>query len=495
MAAPLLSKSKYLAGLQCPLRLWLLAHEPEREGEPDAASRAALDAGSEVGERARLLFPGGVLVAEEAWEHAQAVARTRALLADAAVPAVFEAAFEHAGVRIRVDVLERLRGGRFGLCEVKASTLQKDHHLDDLAIQRFVLEGAGLALGAVDLLHVNSDYVRRESGIDWQRFFTRERCDDAVAERMRELRQNVERFHALVARVAAPQVEPGPHCHLPFSCGFWEHCTRVKPADWIYHLPNLREGRFLRLREAGHERISLLPEDAPLTALQTRARDAVRSGRTFASPELAELLRPLAPPLWYLDLETLSPAIPLYTGTRPYESVPFQFSLHRLGRDGRLAQRAFLAEGGGDPRRALAEALVEALALDEAPIAVYSSFERAQLAGLMQALPDLADPLYRVSERLVDLLELVRGHVYHPDFGGSFSIKSVAPALVPGLGYEDLGPVCDGAAASTTFLRIARGELDPEGVASARRALLAYCERDTLALVELHRALVRLAGA
>lgn len=493
MRPPLLSKSKYMAGLQCPRRLWLASHARRLAAPPDASDLALRAAGDEVGERARLLFPGGVLVAEEARQHAQALRRTRALLANAAVPAVFEAAFEHAGVRIRVDALERLPGGRFGLREVKAATSVKDHHVDDLAIQRFVLEGAGLALGPVELVYVNRDYSRGANGVDWQRFFRRQDCTRPVARRLRELRENVERFHAVLAQRAAPDVEPGPHCHRPFGCEFWGHCTREKPPDWVYHLPRLRPRRLAELRAAGHERIALLPDDAPLTALQRRVRDAVRGGRPFVSRGLAAALRPLGLPAWYLDFETLAPAVPLYTGTRPYEPVPFQWSLHRLLPGGQLTERGFLARGDEDPRRRLAETLVSTLCGDDAPIAVYSGYEQAQIAGLMESVPELADALYAISTRLVDLLDVVRQHVYHPAFGGSFSIKSVAPALAPGLGYHDLD-VADGATASAWFLRIARREFARDEEARLRQALLAYCARDTLALVEVHRALMRLAA-
>jgi predicted RecB family nuclease len=493
MRTPLLSKSKYLAGLQCPRRLWLAAHARDLAAQPSAAELALQAAGSEVGEHARRLFPGGVVVAEEARQHAQALRRTRALLTDARVPAVFEAAFEHAGVRIRVDVLERLPGGRFGLREVKAATSVKDHHVDDLAIQRFVLEGSGLQVGSVELVYVNGDYARGAHGMDWQRFFRRQDCARPVARRLRELRANVERFHAVLAQRAAPEVEPGPHCHSPFGCEFWGHCTREKPADWIHHLPRLRARRLAELRSAGHERIALLPDDAPLTALQRRVRDTVRAGRPFVSRALAAALRPLEPPAWYLDFETLAPAVPLYPGTRPYEPVPFQWSLRRLRPGGRPTERGFLARGVGDPRPRLAEALVSTLRGDEAPIAVYSSYEQVQIAGLMESVPALSDELYAISKRLVDLLDVVRQHVYHPAFGGSFSIKSVAPALVPALGYGDL-EVADGAAASAHFLRIARGDLARDEEARVRQALRAYCARDTLALVEVHRALRRLAA-
>jgi len=488
-----LSKSKYLAGLQCQKRLWLGCHEPRLAAEPDAGTLAVMEMGNEVGKRAHLLFPGGVLVAEEYWRHDEAMRRTQELLQDPNVPAIFEAAFEHEGVRIRVDALERLGDGRFGLREVKASASVKGHHLDDLAVQWFVLEGCGLELGSVELVHVNRGYVRGEGEIDWPRLFAREDCAAQVAARLEAMPGRLEAMHALVARDATPAVEPGRHCKNPFGCEFWEHCTRDKPPDWIHYLPSLHATQREALRQAGHERIALLPDDVRLTPLQARVRDALRSGRAVVSETLGDALRTLAPPLWYLDFETVSSAIPLYAGTRPYEMMPFQWSLHRLEPDGELSHHEFLASGRGDPRRACAESLTATLPADDAPVAVYTRFEQTQIARLMRAFPDLEDALHDISERLVDVHELARAHVYHPDFRGSFSIKTVAPALAPGFGYGDLDEVAEGTAASAAFLRVARGEFEPSEEQRLRKALLAYCKRDTLALVEVHRALRALA--
>jgi hypothetical protein len=491
---PHLTKSKYLAGLQCDKRVWLQCRRPGLATPPDAATLALFAMGSEVGVRAHHLFPGGVLVREGAAQHARAVQRTRELLADAGVPAIFEAAFEHAGVRIRVDVLERLGGGGFGLREVKSTTRLKDEHVDDLAVQRFVLEGSGIEVASTQLVHVDREYTRGEGGIDWPRFFERVECGDEVEAALDELPDRVEAMAVIVARREPPRIEPGPHCGTPHACEFWNHCTRRMPPDWIFYLPRLRPTRFEHLRRSGYERIGEIPSRVTLTALQTRVREVLRSGRAFVSDALAGALRPFEGAAWFLDFETMNPAIPLYVGTRPFEVIAFQWSLHRLERDGRLEHREFLAEGLRDPRRALAESLLDALAADDAPIAVYSSYERTQLGALARLFPDLAEPLDAVAGRLVDLLPIVRSHVYHAGFGGSFSLKAVAPALVPGFDYGDLGEIREGSAASASFARIAGGRVEPEEASRLRGDLLAYCAHDTLALVELYRALREMRG-
>jgi hypothetical protein len=485
----MLSKSKYLGGCQCPRRLWLGTFAPELASEPDGADNAWLALGTDIGRHAHALFPGGVLVDTDSWRHGDAVARTRALLGDPSVPAIFEGAFVHAGVSIRVDVLERLPGGVWGLREVKSGLRVRDIHLHDAGAQRFVLEGNGMRVPSVEIVHLDRAYVRGEGDVDWPRLFTRVDVSTEVACVLSGVPARVEALHRVLARADPPAVEPDDHCFSPHACEFWAHCTREKPADWVYRLPGWPKP-VAELRAAGVERIVDIPDDFPLSPLQARARDVMRSGREFVGDDLVAALGALGPPAAYLDFETISPAVPLYPGTRPYERIPFQWSLHEVDATGALAHRELLADGRHDPRREFSEQLLEALEGSATPVVVYSSYEAGVLAELASTFSDLAAKLDALRARLVDLLPVVRRGIYHLAFGGSFSLKAVAPALIEGFGYGDLEQIAGGGAASAAFLRVASGAVsDPEEEARLRGALRVYCERDTLALVELHRAL------
>ena len=486
--APTLSKSKYMAGCQCVRRVWLACRAPELASKPDPAKQAIFDLGHEVGRCAHRLFPHGVLVSQAAWEHGEAIERTRALLADPAVPAIFEAAFEHAGVRIRADVLERLPGGRFGLREVKASTRVKAEHVDDCAVQQHVLEGCGLRIASVELVHVNPEYVREAGEIDWPAFFVRADLTREAAAALPGVRERLPRLHAVVRAPSAPEIEPSGHCFVPYDCEFRDHCTREKPDDWIFHLPWIKK-QFETLRAAGIERIVEIPDEHPLPGLHYRIREALRSGKLRVEPGLLEALREAGPPAHYLDFETTNPAIPLYVGTRPYETIAFQWSLHTDDGNTSLRHHEFLADGAVDPRREFAETLIAALSGDDAPVLVYSSYESTQLDRLADLYRDLAPALCRIRDRLFDLLPVVRGHLYHPDFAFSFSIKSVAPVLAPGLNWNDLDTIAEGASASAAFAALAAGLPPAVERDRLRAALRAYCARDTLALVRVHKAL------
>jgi predicted RecB family nuclease len=495
--SPTLSKSRYLAGCQCPRRLWLRCHVPELAAATGPAQLSRFDAGVEIGRRAHALFPGGVLVGEDPLRHHEAVARTRALLADANVPAIFEAAFTHAGVHVRADVLERLADGAWGIREVKSAAGVKAPHLHDVALQRFVLEGSGLRVPSVEVIHVNRDYVRGDGAVDWPRFFHRQDVTADVEPLRADIPARVEFLHAVLALDETPAIEPSPHCFTPHACEFWSHCTRDQPADSILYYLRSHPKRFAALRAAGIERIADIPDDFPLTGKQARVRAVLRAGAEFVSVELGAGLAAAGPPACYLDFETLGPAIPLYPGTRPYERIPFQWSLHRLAA-GVLAHREFLAGGRVDPRRELVEALLDALGASSEPILVYSHFEADVLDELGRAVPDRAEALVSLRARLVDLLKIVSRHVYHPSFGGSFSLKVVAPALIEGFGYDDLEGIASGDEATHAFVdlaqRLTQGAVSEAEEARVRGALRTYCERDTLALVELHRALRERAG-
>ncbi len=487
---PRLSKSRYLAGLQCSRRLWLGWHDPEPPFEPLPGTILAV--GTDVGIAARLLVPGGILVYEGPDQHAQAVTRTRELIANPDVPAIFEAAFAFDNVLIRADILERQPSGAWRLAEVKSTTRVKPEHLHDLAIQAYVIRGCGIALEQMQLVHVDTTYVRDENGIDWHAYFKPEDLTDEVRKLLASVPERVAQMHAVLAGPTAPEIRPSGHCFSPFECEFWSRCTANKPSDWIFYLPRLDTTRFAELDGNGIERMRDIPSDFSLTPGQQRVVDAVVSGREHISDELGDALAPLGPPATYLDFETFSPAVPLYPGTSPYQRIPFQWSIHYDDGVGDVRHFELLADGQVDPRREFTETLLEAIDRTSGPIIVYSPFEASVLNDLAAFLPDLSGSLLAVIDRLRDLLEIVRNHVAYPLFLGSYSIKVVAPVLEPGFSYADLDDgVTNGNDASATFYRLASDRLVSEGDrARYRQALLTYCGRDTLAMLHVHRKLL-----
>jgi predicted RecB family nuclease len=485
---PHLSKSRFMAGRQCHKRLWFELFQRELAAEVDAVTQARFDEGTLVGVIARGYMPGGTLVEESREELAEALRRTRALLADKAVPALYEATVSHGQVLIRADILRRNRGGSFDLLEVKSSTQAKPEHLWDVAIQAHVLRGAGLKLRRMGVLHLDNTYVYSGGEHDPQGLFALADLTAEVEAVLPDIPGLLASMRAALRSKAPPAIAPGDQCTTPYECPFMSECIPPAPPHAIGELYNARALLKQRLAADGITMITEIPQSYPLSTVQQRQRDAVATGQAYEHGDLRSVLAGLERPLYFLDFETFNPAVPLYPGTRPYQQIPFQWSVHRMGADGETTHAEYLHDGLDDPRPPLSGALIEALG-SKGPICVYSSFEQTQLRGLQEALPMHAAALARIANRLVDLLPVVRNHVYHPDFHGSFSIKRVLPALVPEMGYEGLS-ITDGSSASVAFHGLVRGELTATERARVRKDLLAYCGRDTEAMVRLYRRFV-----
>jgi hypothetical protein len=483
-----LTKSRFLAGEQCPKRLWQQCHAPLEDG-PE--SSPITEMGLEVGRLGHRLFPNGAVAWTEGQTASQAIAATRAFVKDEAIPAIFEAALRSGRLFARVDILERGKRGTWNICEAKASTEVKDEHIDDVAFQLHVANEAGLKVSRVEIVHVNKDYVLKERGLEPKGYFRRVDVTAEAKKRLRDIPGIIKTFLKIVDKDCAPDIEPWMQCHDPYACEFLYRCTANKPKDWIFYLPRLGEKRGELLRARGIESIAKIPEDVGLTEKQAIIRDVYCTGRPYISSNLKSALRPFGPPAYYLDFETMSPAIPLYQGTRPYERLPFQWSLHKRDKKGDLQHSGFLADGGNDPREAFAESLLEKLASSTEPIIVYSSFERSTLNQLANVQKKHRQAIEGITARLCDLLAVMREHVYYADFGGSYSIKAVGPAIAPNIRYDDLDHVADGGAAASAFERIVSGSHKSEE-SNLRQALEEYCRRDTLAMVEIHSRLTKI---
>jgi len=486
-----LSKSKFVGGCQCLRRLWLECYRPELAAPIDLATQALFDAGAEVGAFARECFPGGVLVDEPYYEHDAAVARTAQLTGDTSLSALFEAAFVHEDIRIRVDVLERYPGDKCRVVEVKQSASVKEEHLLDLAIQHYVLAGCGVKLAADALMHINSDYVFDGKELALDELLVVDDATQVVADRLTDLPDLLAAQRAVLARPEEPTIDPGFHCGDPWECPFMEHCTSDKPKYWVRYLPGMSRRRLSELAEMGIEEIADIPDDYPLSEQQTRAREVTRTGEPRLCADPAGELTSIHYPIQFLDFETVSPAIPRYAGTRPYDIVPFQWSLHTLDANGSVSYDAYLCEEDRDPRSELAGALLKALDPKGTVLAYSAGFEKRVLGGLAAALPSLAGELTALASRIEDLLVLVKQCYYHRAFLGSYSLKRVLPVMAPDAAYDDL-EIQDGSIASVQYLNML-SETNTEARRKIRADLLAYSERDTWAMVRIWEELGKLA--
>ena len=319
-------------------------------------------------------------------------------------------------------------------------------------------------------------------------FALRDVTDKARAYAEEEMPNDLARMRESLRTTATLDIETGRHCTAPYPCPFFGHCHQDEAEHPASQLPRLSLKNRERLKAMGIRDIGSIPTDFNgLSQMQRRVRDSVVTGQHFVGPDLASELDEIAFPASFLDFETLSPAIPLYVGTRPFQRIPFQWSLHARDSGGGLRHSSFLDDGNGDPRERFITSLLEAVP-SKGAIVAYSPYETGVMNELARDFPQYEGPLLALCERVVDLMKLIERNYYHPEFHGSFSIKSVLPALVPNMSYDDLN-IQEGmdAAASYTWL-IAGGKPQLERD-KTREALLAYCERDTEAMVRVFDAL------
>ncbi|MFN0181738.1 MAG: DUF2779 domain-containing protein [Gemmatimonadales bacterium] len=482
------SKSTFVAGCQCPKLLWWTVNEPlAEELQPDKVLLDRFDQGRLVGELARKAFPGGVLINLPSDARAARLEATQRAL-ESGASAVFEASFESAGVALAVDILVRNETG-FTLIEAKSATSVKDEHIPDAAIQAWVLRESNVPVTRIEVMHLNREYRHPGHGD----LFVRTDVTEAVELFLPRVAGLVAEFSGMVDG-SRPDRPLGPYCFEPRDCPFMKRCWPADP-DHISTLYNSGPKGTIAYMANGVHRIWDIPADKKLPDAAKRQLRALRENRLIVEPGLATALAPFEGPLGYLDFETVARAVPVWDGLAPWGQATAQFSYHEEQRDGNYSHVGWLAEGPGDPRRELAERLLEATR-GAKRIVTYSAFEKTRIGELQRLVPQLAVPLGELLGKLIDLLPVVRNHVYHPGFRGSFSIKYVLNPLVPDLTYNDL-VIVDGLVASVEIARLlfVAHKIPVEERDRLRQDLLDYCERDTWAMVRLLKRLRDFSGS
>lgn len=485
-----LSKSKLIAYRQCPKRLWLEVHRPDLR-EDSAATQASFQVGNAVGDIARQLYDpaGDGILLDAQRDGFDAVFKRSAELLTSAYP-IFEAGFATNGALAFADVmLPDEQGGKrvWRMVEVKSSTGVKDYHRDDAAIQSFIARNAGVPLASIALAHIDSDFVY--PGDEDYRGLLKE-CDltPEAFGRDDEVREWIASAHDVVAKQVAPEISTGEQCGYPFACGFFDYCQTQEPqAEYPIHwLPSIRANALKADITANPALDMRDTPDGLLNALQQRVKTHTLSGEIYFDAESsAEALKAYKMPAYFLDFETIQFAVPIWKGTRPYQQIPFQFSLHRLGRTGKLGAKAFLDLSGNDPSRDFAEALIDVCG-SSGPIYVYNAgFEGARISELATRFRKFSPALLAIKERLVDLHPITKANYYHPSQQGSWSIKTVLPAVAPDLSYDALAGVQNGGMAMEAYLEAIHPDTTAERKEEIEQQLLAYCGLDTFAMVRL----------
>lgn len=484
-----LSKSLFLKGMQCPKALYLAKNPPAFTFPPQPDLEATYRTGHEVGALAQQLFPGGTEVPFEGLTVAEQIAQTKSLM-DAGEQVIYEASFAHDGIFVKVDLLVR-DGDSWQIHEVKMGTGVKEVNLDDVAIQYYVLTQCGLQISEAYLVHINNQYLR-QGELDVQQLFSGEDVLDAAIERQADLPGLIADLRQTLAG-SEPDIDIGPYCTSPYQCDFIPYCWQHIPENSIFDLKGRGIDKF-DYYQRGIIKLEDLPLDELNLAQRFQAEATLKQQDTTNLAGIKEFLATLWYPLCHLDFETFDTPIPPFDGSRPYQKIPFQYSLHTQQSAGAEAVHTeYLVAPGQDPRRELAERLLAEIPEQACVLTYNQAFEKGVLRNLAELFTDLADALLLRVENVRDLMvPFRRRDVYRWQMGGSYSIKAVLPALVPELSYSGM-EIADGMMAMRAYHEMCALD-DPLALAELRTAMLKYCELDTLAMVRILGVLGKMEG-
>lgn len=487
----MISKSTYIRGLQCEKSLNLNKYHPELRDEIPASRERVFATGHEVGELAQQLFPGGVDCGFEVTRSGQKSVELTQNAIDEGKDVIYEAAFQYEGVLVIADIMTK-NDNKWKVFEVKSSTKAAEYHINDAAVQYYVMNKCGIDVEDISLVYINNQYVR-QGDIDVRQLFTIESVKEKVIPLQDSVRDNIRKFKEVLEGKDVPKVDIGEQCDNPFECDFKGHCWKHIPEYSVFDLSRIGKKAF-ELYGNGITEIKDIPEDFPLSTAQMIEKDCFLRNKDYVdSNKIKSFLDGISYPLYFLDFETIMPAVPMFDNSRPYQQIVFQYSMFRKeSREADAVHYEFLGDGRSDPRRTFIESLLRD-AGDEGTILVYNAgFESARLRELASDFPEHEERVNRMLARIADLMvPFQRRAYYKPQMKSSHSIKKVLPAINPEYTYENL-EIQEGSAAGVEYLRLMKLVSDEE-IKRVRKNLLEYCGRDTWGMVVIWEELMGVA--
>jgi hypothetical protein len=474
-----------MKGCQCHKALWLNKFQPELKTPISSQQRAIFDRGTNVGKLAEQLFPGGVDARpENPYAYQQSVVDTFQFI-EQGHNIIYEAAFQYDQVLAALDILVN-KEGKWMAYEVKSSTSISDAILQDAALQYYVITQSGLPLVDFSIVTINTEYVKNGS-INVSQLFRIESVITQVLELQPMIVGNILELKTVLKQPSMPIRDIGTYCSSPYPCDFKEYCWKHIPDDSVFELKgNGGSSRAFDLYQQGILLLSDIPADFKLNADQ---EIQVKNHKTqlpqIDQPALDKFLKQLEFPLYFMDFETFQTAVPEFDGTRPYQQIPFQYSVHRLDTpNAELIHFEWLGISGTDPRIDFLDNLLSVMGNSGSVVVYNASFESSRLKELAIWLPEKAAAIEALQKRIIDLMiPFQRKYYYKPEMKGSFSIKQVLPALVPNMNYDEL-EIGNGSDASAAYYQL-QFQQDRIIVEKTKEALLKYCELDTLAMVRI----------
>lgn len=480
-----LSKSTFIRGLQCEKSLYLYKHFFNLKDPVLAAQKAIFDQGTKIGLLAQQLFPRGVDASpNDYYKMADAIETTKKLI-DNSESVIYEATFCYNGILAALDILVKDDDG-WKAYEVKSSTKVTETYLKDAAIQYYTIINSGIELKDISIIHINNKYIRNDE-LDIQKLFSIESVYDLVQEYLPIIPNEIDRLKHVIDSDKVPEIDIGSHCSNPYDCDFKGVCWKHIPDYSIFDISKLKTKKKFELYNKGIITFNQIDSDnISLNEKQLlQVKSEIEGISHINKKEIRNFTSGLNYPLYFLDFETIVPAIPEFENTKPYQQIVFQYSLHiKKQSDSKILHKEYLADPTQDPRTMLVKQLIHDCNTN-GDILVYNiGFERGKLYDLIEDFPQFSFELKQIIDRLKDLMiPFQKRWYYTPQMKGKYSIKYVLPALVPDLSYDTLD-IRDGGTASNTFLAMVNGTFEEDFI-KTREQLLKYCSLDTYAMVKI----------
>ena len=480
-----LSKSKYCKAIQCNKLLWLDKYKPE-VAVPTARDMV-LENGTKVGELARGLFGDYINIDFNKNLNVMIEETLKSLKNKPNI--ITEASFNYESNFCSVDILKNDVDG-IEIYEVKSSTYIHNIYLDDASYQYYVLKNLGLNVKSVNIVYLNKEYYR-SGELEINKLFNIKNITDIAIQKQNEIKNKIEEVnkYMLENNEKEPEKDIDIYCFKPYECPYWQYCSRHLPKNNIFDIRIMHKDKKIELYKRGIINFEdVVNENINQKYLEQVIFEVNNKPPKIEKEKIKEFMGQLTYPLYFLDFETFQLAIPEFDGTNPYMQIPFQYSLHYVDDiNGKLHHKEFLAKSGIDPRRELAERLVEDIPKDVCVLAYNMSFEKTVIKKLANYYQDLHDDLMKIHDNIKDLMiPFYNRNYYVKEMKGSYSIKYVLPALFPDdpeLDYHNLPVVHNGGEASDAFLSLA--SLSKEEQEKIREGLLVYCKLDTFAMVKI----------
>ena len=482
-----LSKSKYCNGIQCKKMLWLNKYKPEVKEEEN--NEGVLTTGNYIHEIARYLFGEHVNI-EFNEDLNEMIKNTYATIESYSNVVITEASFNYNNNFCSVDILKKTKDS-YEIYEVKSSTTLKDVYIKDASYQYYVLTKLGLKVKKCSIVYLNRNYTRK-GDLDLEKLFIKQDITEIVESLTGEVEENIKDINKYMEQTAEPNDDIGEYCFTPYSCPFFKYCTRHIEGLNVFSLAGMNYAKKIDYYKKGlYSFESLVNENLKEDYKKQIEYELYGKEDYIDKKNIEKFMKTLKEPLYFLDFETFQLPIPIYDGLKPYDQIPFQYSLHIM-KDGKLEHKEFLADAGIDPRRSLAERLVEDIPENVCTLAYNMSFEKTVIKKLASIYPDLSNHLMNIHDNIKDLMIPFQNKWYYTkNMHGSYSIKFVLPALFPddeALDYHNLDLIHNGSEAMSSFADLVNKSAEEQSY--IRERLLRYCELDTYAMVKIYEKLI-----